>query len=74
MDEIINDFSKIIDSEVSKEVEKERYSFCVDCPFFLPIYIGGEDRWTEKAVCDQCGCRVDYKTTRKNEHCPIGKW
>lgn len=73
MDEI-NDLSTIVDSEVSDELRDYRLSFCRPCEFLVPVYIGGEDRWTGKVLCNECGCSVNYKTTRSDESCPIGKW
>jgi hypothetical protein len=47
---------------VDTKTQEERMSICNTCP---SLKLG---------FCTECGCKMSWKTTLKNAHCPIHKW
>ena len=59
-----------------------RLAICRTCPELKAQYIGGEYNpetqdygvWTDKQLCDQCGCIMPWKVTFVAADCPLNKW
>lgn len=52
-----------IDQYVSEDIKNERLSLCNACP-----------KLTATRQCSECLCFIDFKTTLKQEKCPLDKW
>lgn len=52
-----------VDQSVSSEIKETRISECNNCPELMIT-----------RQCGQCMCFVDFKTSIKQEKCPLDKW
>lgn len=66
----------------SEELSNKRLSICQNCPELQAQYIGGEYNpetqgygvWTEKQLCNLCGCMMPWKVKFMAADCPLNKW
>lgn len=66
----------------SDSITEGRLKVCGDCPEYSAQFIGGEwnqetgqyGKWTEKKICNLCGCTMPWKAKFNAADCPLGKW
>ena len=68
--------------EVDAEKKQARMNICDSCEFLKPVWIGGEfneetnsyGKFTDKILCEACGCNAPWFTGYNIASCPMGKW
>ena len=53
-----------VDQSVPEEVKQQRLDTCLNCPKLIEL----------TKQCGECLCFVNYKTSLRQEKCPLEKW